>query len=232
MTARDFAQTLQLCERFGIEPHGRRAPPRRTRHRQGARARVALGRAGALGARAGFDLAIGHGSNDLTVAAALLRIPSLDRVRLRVGDRAAQRQLPPRAGGRRPGRDPARAAAPLRRRPAQAAPVPGPEGGVLPGRLRARRPRCSASWASSAQRPLAVVRTPPAVSLYHRFENDLFARVLRRLRERRPGRGPPAHARAAGRAGRRAAASSSPSARSTPSRWSPTPTSWCPPAGR
>jgi predicted glycosyltransferase len=31
-------------------------------------------------------------------------------------------------------------------------------------------------------RPLAVVRTPPAVSLYHRFENDLFARVLRRLR--------------------------------------------------
>ena len=32
-------------------------------------------------------------------------------------------------------------------------------------------------------RPLAVVRTPPSVSLYHRFENDLFARVLRRLRE-------------------------------------------------
>jgi predicted glycosyltransferase len=31
-------------------------------------------------------------------------------------------------------------------------------------------------------RPLAVVRTPPAVSLYHRFENDLFARVLARLR--------------------------------------------------
>jgi predicted glycosyltransferase len=30
-------------------------------------------------------------------------------------------------------------------------------------------------------RPIAVVRTPPAVSLYHRFENDLFARVLDRL---------------------------------------------------
>jgi len=27
-----------------------------------------------------------------------------------------------------------------------------------------------------------VVRTPPAVSLYHRFENDLFAQVLERLR--------------------------------------------------
>jgi predicted glycosyltransferase len=33
-----------------------------------------------------------------------------------------------------------------------------------------------------AAQPLAVVRTPPSVSLYHRFENDLFARVLRRLR--------------------------------------------------
>jgi predicted glycosyltransferase len=31
-------------------------------------------------------------------------------------------------------------------------------------------------------RPIAVVRTPPAVSLYHRFENDLFAGVLDRLR--------------------------------------------------
>ena len=33
--------------------------------------------------------------------------------------------------------------------------------------------------------PIAVVRTPPAVSLYHRFENDLFAGVLDRLRGRR-----------------------------------------------
>jgi hypothetical protein len=29
--------------------------------------------------------------------------------------------------------------------------------------------------------PIAVVRTPPAVSLYHRFENPLFAEVLERL---------------------------------------------------
>jgi predicted glycosyltransferase len=29
--------------------------------------------------------------------------------------------------------------------------------------------------------PLAVVRTPPEVSLYHRFENDLFASLLERL---------------------------------------------------
>src|SRR5207245_4976622 len=31
-------------------------------------------------------------------------------------------------------------------------------------------------------RPSFVVRRPPEVSLYHRFHNDLFARVLERLR--------------------------------------------------
>jgi uncharacterized protein len=33
-----------------------------------------------------------------------------------------------------------------------------------------------------AAQPIAVVRTPPAVSLYHRFENDVFGQVLERLR--------------------------------------------------
>ncbi len=32
-------------------------------------------------------------------------------------------------------------------------------------------------------RPIVVVRTPPDVSLYHRFHSDLFALVLERLRE-------------------------------------------------
>ena len=30
--------------------------------------------------------------------------------------------------------------------------------------------------------PIVVVRTPPVVSLYHRFDNDLFGAVLERLR--------------------------------------------------
>lgn len=34
-----------------------------------------------------------------------------------------------------------------------------------------------------SEQPLAVVRTPPAVSLYHRFENNAFSEVLVRLRE-------------------------------------------------
>ena len=35
--------------------------------------------------------------------------------------------------------------------------------------------------------PIVVVRTPPAVSLYHRFDNDLFGAVLERLRGTLPG---------------------------------------------
>ena len=76
VTARDFAQTVQLCERFGMEHEviGR--------HRGGRVAAKAVGlaqRSGALvrwARRNGpFDLALGHGSNDVTVAARLLRIP-------------------------------------------------------------------------------------------------------------------------------------------------------------
>src|SRR5665647_1943973 len=77
VTARDFAQTVGLCERMGIEAtvigH----------HRGGRVADKAVGlaqRSGALvrwARRHGpFDLALGHGSNDVSVAAALLRIPS------------------------------------------------------------------------------------------------------------------------------------------------------------
>ncbi len=40
-----------------------------------------------------------------------------------------------------------------------------------------------AELALDPSRPLVVVRPPPEVSLYHRFENDLFAAVLTRLRE-------------------------------------------------
>ena len=161
VTARDFAQTLGLLQRFGIEHTADRPPPRRRAGGEGRRARGALAGAGALGPRrAAFELALGHGSNDITVAAALLRIPSRDDVRLRVGDGPAQRQLPAGAGGRGAGRDPARAPLPVRRA-RQDPRLPRAQGGVLPGRLRARpggarraRPRRARSRSpSSAPRP-------------------------------------------------------------------------------
>ena len=76
VTARDFAQTLELCDRFGIE-HTTVG-----RHRGGRLASKAVGlvsRSAALvrwARKRRFDVAIGHGSNDVSVAAALLRIPA------------------------------------------------------------------------------------------------------------------------------------------------------------
>ena len=76
VTARDFAQTLELCDRFGI------AHTAVGHHRGGRLASKGLGlisRSTALARwarRRRFDVAMGHGSNDVTVAAALLRIPS------------------------------------------------------------------------------------------------------------------------------------------------------------
>ena len=43
-------------------------------------------------------------------------------------------------------------------------------------------PAVLAELALDPERPLAVIRTPPEVSLYHRFANDLFADVLARAR--------------------------------------------------
>src|SRR3981189_30903 len=68
VTARDFAQTVALCERFGIacEVIGRHRGAR-----LGAKAVGLAGRSAALARWARgrrFDVALGHGSNDVTVA--------------------------------------------------------------------------------------------------------------------------------------------------------------------
>src|SRR4051794_6850690 len=77
VTARDFAQTLELCDRFGIEHTAI------GRHRGGRLSGKALGlfdRSLALARwarlRPRFDVAMGHGSNDVTVASRLLRVPA------------------------------------------------------------------------------------------------------------------------------------------------------------
>ncbi len=182
VTARDFAQTLGLLRRFEI------AHTAIGRHRGERLAAKAVGlaeRSTALtrwARRAGpFDIALGHGSNDISVAAALLRIPSATmfdyewaKVQHHVNCRLARAVVVPEAipaerlhgyGGKRKLR-----------------PYEGlkeeyyladfePDGTVLE------------ELSLERSRPIAVVRTPPEVSLYHRFENDLFAGVLANLRE-------------------------------------------------
>jgi uncharacterized protein len=180
VTARDFAQTLELCDRFGI------AHTAIGRHRGGRLASKGLGlvsRSGALvrwarGRR--FDLAIGHGSNDVSVAAALLRIPSATAFDYEF---AAQQHH-------------------VNCRLCRVVMVPElipPERlvryGAKPPKLRRYRGLKEeyyladfepddvvlAELGLERERPLVVVRTPPEVSLYHRFDNPLFRRVLERL---------------------------------------------------
>lgn len=181
VTARDFAQTVALCERHGIEATviGR--------HRGGRLAAKGLGlldRSTALARWARgrrFDLAFGHGSNDVTVAAALLRIPRATMfdyewatvqhtVNCRLGHAVVVPDvIPPERLDRYGARRKLRPYPGLKEEYYLADLVPDPavldELGLDPAA------------------PLAVVRTPPAVALYHRFENDVFAGALHRLRE-------------------------------------------------
>ena len=181
VTARDFAQTLGLCERLGI------AHVAIGRHRGGRLAAKGAGLAlrslalarWARGRR--FDAALGHGSNDVSVAARLLGIPSATTfdyewaaVQHNVNCRLARRVVVPEAIP--PGRL-ARygaTAAKLRRYPGLKEEYYladfAPDAAVL------------AELGLAAGDPIAVVRTPPAVSLYHRFEHPLFAQLLERLR--------------------------------------------------
>jgi uncharacterized protein len=180
VTARDFAQTVELCERFGIEHTviGR--------HR-GSNVRD---KAWGLASRSWelirwarhrrFDVALGHGSNDISAAAALLRIPSSTMfdyewatVQHNVNCRLAQtvvvpQAIPPERLYRYGARGKIRAYEGLKEEYYLADFEPDPM--IL------------SELALDATQPLAVLRTPPAVSLYHRFQNDLFRQVLERLR--------------------------------------------------
>jgi predicted glycosyltransferase len=180
VTARDFAQTLQLCDRCGIEYTAVGS------HRGGRIAAKAIGLASRSTALArwargrGFDLAIGHGSNDVTVAAALLRIPSATTfdyewatVQHNVNCRLARAVVVPDAI------PPER----LYRYGARGKLMPYP--GLKEEYYLADfepDPAVVGELGLDASEPIVVVRTPPSVSLYHRFENDLFAAVLERLR--------------------------------------------------
>jgi predicted glycosyltransferase len=181
VTARDFAQTVALCARFGVdcEVIGRHRGARLGAKAAGLADRsLALARF-ARGRR--FDLAIGHGSNDVTVAAFALRIPRSTAfdyewatVQHTVNCRLCQAvvvpdAIPPQRLDRYGARGKLQRYAGLKEEYYLADFEPDP---AVLGEL-----------GLDAAQPIAVVRTPPSVSLYHRFENDLFAEVLLALRE-------------------------------------------------
>ena len=180
VTAREFAQTLELCERLGVEHTAV------GRHRGGRLGGKAIGLASrsatlarwARGRR--FDVAMGHGSNDVMVAAALLRVPSATAfdyewaaVQHHVNCRLARAVVVPEAiPPERLYRYGARGK--LRR-------YPGLKEEYYLADFEPD-PAVLSDLGLDGSKPLVVVRTPPEVSLYHRFESPLFRAVLERLR--------------------------------------------------
>jgi predicted glycosyltransferase len=181
VTARDFAQTLELAEIAGLDAraigaHGGRSA--------GGKLRSLAGRSAALWrwarTRPRFDLAAAHGSNDLPIVARTLRVPAVDlfdyewaTFQHMIGCRLARRVIVPDAIPperlRRYGVGPRK----LRR-------YPGlkeeyflhdfePDPGIL-GRIGA-----------DGSRIIVVLRTPPTAALYHRVHNPVYADLLDRV---------------------------------------------------
>jgi uncharacterized protein len=181
ITARDFAQTLDLCERHGLacEAIGRHRGGRLAAKGLGLLSRSAALLRWARGRR--IDVALGHGSNDVSVAARLLGIPSSTafdyewaKVQHNVNCRLAKAVVVPDV------------IPPERLAPYGAAGKLRPYPGLKEEYYLADfepDPSVLSELGLDPGRPIAVVRTPPAVSLYHRFENPLFASVLDRLRD-------------------------------------------------
>jgi hypothetical protein len=182
VTARDFAQTLELCDRLEVRHTavGRHRGERRSSKALGLFSRSAALVRWARGRE--FDAALGHGSNDVTVAAKLLRIPSATAfdyewatVQHNVNCRLVRNVVVPEAiPEERLHRYGARG---------KVRPYPGLKEEYY---LADFEPRDAvlAELGLDRDQPIAVVRTPPDVSLYHRFENPLFKQVLDRLRDR------------------------------------------------
>jgi predicted glycosyltransferase len=177
VTARDFAQTLELCERLGVDHtaighHGGKGRARNLLRRSGALARWARPRR--------FDVAMGHASNDVMVAAALLRIPSATAfdyewatIQHQVNCRLARAVVVPDAI------------------PPERLYRYGAKGKLhrYPGLKEEYYladfepdPAVLDELGLDRDRPLYVIRTPPALALYHQFESSIFGRVLEALR--------------------------------------------------
>ena len=181
ISARDFAQTLELLEDWGLEftvvgpPHGGAS---RT-----AKVRAMTSRLHALRRFAGahrFDVALSHASHELPLAARSLRVRSayafdyeFARAQHGLGCRAATRVVVPDVIPQ----------ARLDRLGARARKVRRYVGLKEEYYLRGFAPdeQVLERLGVDGARILVVVRTPPEVSLYHLHGSPVFASVLERL---------------------------------------------------
>jgi len=179
VTTRDYAQTIELLQLHGIAHH--LVGPRHGGAGVLGKARALAGRLPALRRFAknrSFDIALAHGSHELTLAARSLGIPSATAhdyefatLQHQLGLRAATRVVFPEV-------IPTERLTRLGARPPKLVRYPGIKEEYYLADFEAD---AQAVEGIDPARVLAVVRTPPEVSLYHRHGNPLFAAVLDRL---------------------------------------------------
>jgi predicted glycosyltransferase len=177
ITAREYAQTLQLLELHGLEAevlgrHGGRSRLRKARQmaaRLGALRRWAKGR--------GFDVALAHGSHELTMTARRLGVPSSTTfdyewawLQHQLGCRAATKVVVPESIP--PERLEAYGAKPPKLLQYTGLKEEYYLSDFEPDRSLLER------FAVDPSRVLVVLRPPPDVSLYHRHSNPLFPQTL------------------------------------------------------
>jgi uncharacterized protein len=177
ITAREYAQTLQLLELHSLEAevigrHGGRSRFGKARSmvsRLGALKRWARGR--------DFDVALAHGSHELTMTARRLGIPSSTTfdyefawLQHQLGCRAATRVVVPES-------IPPERLAGYGAEPPKLLQYPGLKEEYYLADFEPDRSVLGA-WELDPAKVLVIVRTPPDVSLYHRRSNPLFPQVL------------------------------------------------------
>src|SRR4051794_25811794 len=180
ITAREYAQTLQLLELHGLEAevighHGGRS-------RLG-KARAMTSRLGGLCKWArprGFGVALAHGSHELTMTAKRLDVPSSTTfdyewawLQHQLGCRAATRVVVPDA-------IPPERLARYGASPPKLVQYPGLKEEYYLADFEPD-PAVLDALGVDRSRVVVVVRTPPDVSLYHRKSNPLFRHVVDRL---------------------------------------------------
>jgi hypothetical protein len=180
ITARDYAQTLQLAELHGLDYEliGRHGGRSRVRKATALAGRSAATIRWARGRR--FDLAAAHGSNDLPITCRALGIPGLDMFDYEwatyqhtIGCRLAKRVLVPEA-------IPAERLARYGCRPPKLVQYPGLKEEYYLADFEPD-PGVPAALGVDPTRIVVVVRTPPDVSSYHRKHNPIFRHVVEHL---------------------------------------------------
>jgi predicted glycosyltransferase len=177
ITARDYAQTLQLLELHGLDAE--------VIGRHGGRSRLGKLRALQTRLRAlrrwarqrDFDIALAHGSHELTMTARRLGIPSSTTfdyefawLQHQLGCRAATKVVVPDA-------IPAERRARYGARPPKLVQYPGLKEEYYLADFEPD-PSVLAALSVDPARILVVLRPPPDVSLYHRHSNPLFPQTV------------------------------------------------------